>query len=62
MDLIKEITSHPQFWAVVGLSYGIASDVIGANKRIKQNTVLGFLLAQADMLVKDYIGGKSRRR
>lgn len=37
--MLQSIIEHPQFWAVVGLSWGIASDLLAANPRIRANGV-----------------------
>lgn len=37
--MLQSIIEHPQFWAVVGLSWGIASDLLAANPRVRANGV-----------------------
>jgi hypothetical protein len=56
--VIKQILEHPEFWAVVGLSWGIASDILGASKTVKQNGVSQLIVA----LITDMINAKQTNR
>ena len=38
---------HVRDWvAIAGLAYGVLSDSLGANKKVKENSVVGYLMAR----------------
>jgi hypothetical protein len=54
---MKQIVEHPQFWALVGIAWGITSDILGSQKSVKANGVTQLLFG----LVADAINNKQRR-
>jgi hypothetical protein len=56
--MLKQIVEHPQFWALVGIAWGITSDVLGSSKTIKANGVSQLLFG----LVTRAISDKASRR
>lgn len=56
--MLESITSHPQFWMVVFLAWGIASDLLGASKTIKPNGVSQLLI----QLITSALADKAKRR
>lgn len=59
--MLTRITEHPEFWAVVGLSWGIASDLLAANPRIKANGVSQLLIALVSRAIASEVANKRRR-
>jgi hypothetical protein len=55
---MQAIIQHPQFWVVVGLSYGIASDILAATPWIRANGVAQLVI----QLISEAIAGQARKR
>lgn len=49
--MVNQIISHPQFWAVVGLSWGIASDILGSSRTVKANGVTQLVLSLISQII-----------
>lgn len=56
--MLDSITSHPQFWMVVFLAWGIASDILGSTKVVKANGVTQLVL----QLITRALADKAKRR
>lgn len=51
--MIDAITSHPQFWMVLFLAWGITSDVLGSTKAVKANGVTQLLMQIVTRMLAD---------
>ncbi len=56
--MLNTIMEHPQFWALVGIAWGIASDLLAASPRVKANGVTQLLFH----LISRAIADQSRKR
>lgn len=56
--MLNTIMEHPQFWALVGIAWGIASDLLAASPRVKANGVTQLVL----QLIGQAIASQSRKR
>ena len=56
--MVKQFVEHPEFWALVGIAWGIASDILGSSKAVKANGVTQLLFSLVTQTIRD----KSSRR
>jgi hypothetical protein len=55
---MQAITEHPQFWALVALSWGIASDILGSSPKVRANGVTQLIF----QLISQAIAGQAHKR
>lgn len=59
--MLNSFMEHPQFWALVGIAWGITSDLLAANPKVKANGVTQLLFQLISRAIADQ-GRNNRRR